>query len=122
MLRIFSSVALALVIIGFVTNGVNAETRQELVDRIIEEVNAIGNKPRGCSAVLEHLEVLRVEHPHFHFRFAGRNDDTPTGMRGCGYGFHTDVKTALSHAMQGCRKWETEFGTDGGTKVCRFMD
>ncbi len=121
MLKVIPSAVLALTLILFQSSQANAETRQELVDRISQEIDVIGNTPRGCSGVLAHLEVLRVAHPQFSFYFAGRTDDTPTGMRGCGYGCHTDDAIAQSRAFAGCKKWETEFGTDGGTKACRLM-
>lgn len=91
---------------------------QTLVDDIKSTIDEIGNTPSGCSDLLAHVDTLRAEHPQFHFYFAGRADDTHTGMRGYGYGFHTDDAVARNRAMGGCQRWETEFGTEGGTKTC----
>lgn len=91
---------------------------QSLVDDIKSNIDEIGSTPHGCSKLLAHMDILRADHPEFYFYFAGRTDDTPTGMRGCGYGFHTDYTVARDRAMAGCQRWETEFGTDGGTKTC----
>ena len=56
-------------------------------DDIKSQIYEIGNTPRGCSDLLAHMDTPHADHPQFYYYFAGRTDDTPTGMRGFGYGF-----------------------------------
>ncbi len=94
---------------------------QSVAKEIQEELNEISKDSFGCSKVLKRLKTFRRKYPEFHFYFAGRKDDTRTGIRGCGYGFHTDPAKAQAGAMRNCKKWEVNYGTDGGRKICSFI-
>ncbi|MGC1496345.1 MAG: hypothetical protein WA790_11095 [Sulfitobacter sp.] len=91
------------------------------VETIKEELSELSEDSFGCSKVLKRLKTFRRKYPEFHFYFAGRKDDTRTGIRGCGYGFNSDPEKAKADALKHCKKWEVNYGTDGGKKICHFI-
>lgn len=90
----------------------------ECMDRFMK------NSPAGCSAARKQIRRQKASAAEagWHLAFAGRKDSTITGIRGCGFAWYTDLRKAQEHAMASCRKWETTYGTNGGTKTCRLMN
>lgn len=99
----------------------NPAHAQSVSKEIQSELDLLGKKSFGCSKILKRFKTFRREYTQFHFFFAGRKDDTVTGIRGCGYGFNIDPEKAQADALKHCKKWEVTYGTDNGTKVCQFM-
>lgn len=78
----------------------------------------------GCTMYRKEIRKFkrRGEFEPYHFAFAGRKDRTITGIRGCGYGWSTDLERAQNIAMERCREWEVEYGVGNGEKTCRLME
>lgn len=90
-----------------------------LISSSLGDANA---NPFSCTQGKRKVAKYKKQHPEQHVYFAARNDKTITGMRGCGWGAHKSKSKAKSIAMKHCKKWELEYGTNGGKNVCRFID
>lgn len=84
-------------------------------------IKEAAGKVFSCSNVRKELAKIASDYPAYHFAFAGRKAPTITGIRGCGYAWHTNENTAHIKALENCRKWESKLGTGNGKYTCRLM-
>ena len=102
-------------------NSTAAQDTGEIRAAFKEAQEEMRKNGAGCTYMRKKFRRFRKEFPDAHFVFAGRKDRTITGIRGCGFAWNLDRVKAEEQAMKSCRKWEAEYGTDGGTKTCRFL-
>lgn len=88
----------------------------------VKELAGLTNKLGGCSMAKAKIKQYRARYKDYRFAFAARNDNTLTGIKGCGYGIEKSQSKADALAMKNCREWEKTYGTDGGKKVCRLVE
>jgi len=124
---IFGALALGLLMSG----PAQAQASKDF-DRCIAQGNTFGTcmdyvmerNGAGCTAARKQIRRQKAEAAEagWYLAFAGRKDSTITGIRGCGYAWNRDAAKAQEIALRNCRKWEVQYGTDGGKKVCSLMN
>lgn len=89
---------------------------------VAAQLRVMGEKLGGCTAIRHRIRSANKQVSGHHFAFAGRKAATFSGIRGCGWAYSRNRAEAEAKAMQNCRKWEQEYGTGGGGKVCKLMN
>ncbi|MBT8155901.1 hypothetical protein KMP13_18955 [Epibacterium ulvae] len=82
------------------------------------------NNAATCTKARKELRRMKRsgKYEPYHFVFAGRKDNTITGIFGCGYAWNVSLEAAQVLSMARCRKWERELGVGNGEKTCRYLD